>query len=105
YPAKIGQSVHRARCKLPVLVAHALALHPQLIATAAELFYSRDQMQLKKCQTMSAFPPEPCVTTTVLFNRVQYAKLASQNIRAPAIFDLPPVQSPEYKASVLGMKV
>ncbi|KAJ2735733.1 hypothetical protein IW152_001371 [Coemansia sp. BCRC 34962] len=54
---------------------------------------------------MDVFPPEPCVMTTVLFNRVQYAKLASQNIRAPAIFDLPPAQSPEYKASVLGMKV
>ncbi|KAJ2494026.1 hypothetical protein IWW37_000104 [Coemansia sp. RSA 2050] len=105
YPAKIGQSVHRARCKLPVLVAHALALHPQLIAAAVELFYSCDQLQLKRCQTMDVFPPEPCVMTTVLFNRVQYAKLASQNIRAPAIFDLPPAQSPEYKASVLGMKV
>ncbi|KAJ2077836.1 hypothetical protein GGI09_008148, partial [Coemansia sp. S100] len=105
YPAKIGQSLHRARCKLPVLVAHALALHPQLIAAATELFYARDPSQLKTCQIMNTFPPEPWVMTSVLFNRVQYAKLTSQNIRAPAVFDLPPAQSPEYKASVLGMKV
>ncbi|KAJ1718047.1 hypothetical protein LPJ61_006912, partial [Coemansia biformis] len=41
----------------------------------------------------------------VRFNRVQYAKLASHGVRAPAAFQLPPPDSPDYKASVLGMKV
>ncbi|KAJ2742194.1 hypothetical protein GGI20_004655 [Coemansia sp. BCRC 34301] len=105
YPAKIDQSMHRARCKLPVLVARALALHPHLIAAAAELFYARDPPQLRACQKMDVFSPQPWAMTTVLFNRVQYAKLASQNIRPPAVFDLPPAQSSDYKASVLGMKL
>ncbi|KAJ2472751.1 hypothetical protein GGI02_001358, partial [Coemansia sp. RSA 2322] len=70
YPAKVDQSLHRARCKLPVLVARALALRPQLIAAATELFYARDALQIKACQKMTKFAPEPSVLTTVVFNRV-----------------------------------
>ncbi|KAI8320388.1 SGT1-domain-containing protein [Martensiomyces pterosporus] len=105
YPAKILQSVHRAGCRLPVKIAQALSQQPQLIAAAVELFYTRDPVQTKVLQRMEAFPPEPSLTTTVCFNRVQYAKLASQGIKPPAAFSLPPEQSPEHKASVLGMKV
>ncbi|KAJ2354002.1 hypothetical protein GGF43_003357 [Coemansia sp. RSA 2618] len=97
--------MHRAHCKLPVAIAHALSEQPQLIAAASELFYARDPAQMKACQRMSQFPPEPSVTTMVQFNRVQYAKLVSQDVRAPPGFNLPSVGSHDYKASVLGMKV
>ncbi|KAJ2304054.1 hypothetical protein IWW55_002615, partial [Coemansia sp. RSA 2706] len=105
YPAKILQSMHRARCKLPMAVARALSEQPQLIAAATELFYARDSLQTKVCQRMGRFPPEPSAMVSVRFNRVQYAKLVSQNVRPPAVFELPSVDSPDYKASILGMKV
>ncbi|PIA19242.1 SGT1-domain-containing protein [Coemansia reversa NRRL 1564] len=105
YPEKIRQSMHRARCRLPVAVAHALAEQPMLIAAASELFYTRDPVQMKVCLRMERFPPEPSTDTLVLFNRAQYAKLVSQSIRTPAVFELPPAESPQFKARVLGMKV
>ncbi|KAJ2233575.1 hypothetical protein IWW45_004080, partial [Coemansia sp. RSA 485] len=99
------QNVHRARCKLPALAAHLLACNPQLIAAVTETIYSCDQQQLKACNQMSLFEPEPSAITTVCFNRVQYAKLMSRNIGEIATFDIPPEQSPDRKASVLGMKI
>ncbi|KAJ2455433.1 hypothetical protein EV183_000765 [Coemansia sp. RSA 2336] len=105
YPGKIRRSMHRARCKLPVAVAHALSKQPQLIAAAVELLYARDPEQAKTCQHMRCFPPEPAVMVSVQFNRVQYAKLVSQKLQTPPAFRLPPPESPDYKASVLGMKV
>ncbi|KAJ1947970.1 hypothetical protein EC988_005369 [Linderina pennispora] len=41
--------------------------------------------------------------TTVAFNRIQYAKLASQNIDVD--YQLPKPESPDYKACVMGMKI
>ncbi|KAJ1959163.1 hypothetical protein GGI12_004479 [Dipsacomyces acuminosporus] len=105
YPAKIKQSMHSAKCRIPVKLAHILSHQPQMIAAVTELFYSRDSLQTKAIQRMSAFPPEPSTTAIVHFNRVQYAKLASQSIRPPAVFNIPPEQSSEYKACILGMKV
>ncbi|KAJ2084348.1 hypothetical protein H4R24_000141 [Coemansia sp. RSA 988] len=105
YPEKLRQSMHRARCRLPIAVAQALAEQPMLIAAASELFYTRDPIQMKACQRMEHFPPEPSTDALVLFNRVQYAKLVSQNIRAPTVFELPPAESAEFKARALGMKV
>ncbi|KAJ2777976.1 hypothetical protein H4R18_004876 [Coemansia javaensis] len=106
YPDKIRESVHRARCKVPVAVARALAAEPQLIAAAAEAFFARDPAQMRACERMEQFPPEPSATVMVRFNRVQYAKLVSQNGRTPAAFRLPPPDSgAEYRAAVLGMKV
>ncbi|KAJ2616160.1 hypothetical protein H4S08_000915 [Coemansia sp. RSA 1365] len=105
YPEKIRQNMHRARCRLPIAVAHALAEQPMLIAAASELFYTRDPIQMKACLRMERFPPEPSKDALVLFNRAQYAKLLNQSIRAPAVFKLPPAESPEFKARVLGMKV
>ncbi|KAJ1857877.1 hypothetical protein LPJ76_001359 [Coemansia sp. RSA 638] len=105
YPAKISQSMHRARCKLPVALARAISDQPQLIAAASEAFYDREPTQMNVCQRMSQFPPEPSVMVSVRFNRVQYAKITSQDIRAPLAFNLPSIDSKDYKACVLGMKV
>ncbi|KAJ2587079.1 hypothetical protein H4R99_008265, partial [Coemansia sp. RSA 1722] len=105
FPKKMLQNVHRARCKLPALAAHLLACNPQLIAAVTETIYSCDQQQLKACNQMSLFGPEPSVMKTVCFNRVQYAKMMSRNIGEIATFDIPPEQSPDRKASVLGMKI
>lgn len=108
YPQKQMQNIHRARCKLPIAIARSLAISPQLIAAPTELFYGRDPVQIKKCQRMEMFAPEsqtPLIFTTVSFNRVQYAKLQSQNVPAPAIFNLPSSDNPDYKACLLGMKI
>ncbi|KAJ2283505.1 hypothetical protein GGH14_000821 [Coemansia sp. RSA 370] len=105
YPAKISQSMHRARCKLPVALARALSDQPQLIAAASEAFYDREPTQMNVCQRMSQFPPEPSAMVSVQFNRVQYAKITSQDIHVPLAFNLPSVDSNDYKACVLGMKV
>ncbi|KAJ2155913.1 hypothetical protein GGF46_005523 [Coemansia sp. RSA 552] len=105
YPEKMAQSMHRARCRLPVNVARAISAEPQLISAAVELFYARDPLQMRACQRMERFPPEPSTTVSVQFNRIQYAKLASQDIDPPVAFKLPLPSRPEYKASVLGMKV
>ncbi|KAJ2725207.1 hypothetical protein GGI07_001469 [Coemansia sp. Benny D115] len=105
YPSKTAQSMHRTRCKLPASVAKVLQYDPQLLAAAVEAFYSRDSSQFKACQTMRNFAPEPAAMVPVSFNRVQYAKLASQNISAPSVFNIPPEQAPDYKACVLGMKI
>ncbi|KAJ1773603.1 hypothetical protein LPJ74_000519 [Coemansia sp. RSA 1843] len=78
---------------------------PQLAAAAVELFYSSDSAQLKACGRKKAFPQETSLTTTVNFNRVQYAKLMSQGLPPLAGYNLPPVQSPESKATSLGMKL
>ncbi|KAJ2543832.1 hypothetical protein GGF49_001791 [Coemansia sp. RSA 1853] len=65
YPAKISQSMHRARCKLPVALARAISDQPQLIAAASEAFYDREPTQMNVCQRMSQFPPEPSVMVSV----------------------------------------
>ncbi|KAJ1794227.1 hypothetical protein LPJ59_004581, partial [Coemansia sp. RSA 2399] len=105
YPEKIKQSMHRARCILPMAIAKVLRQQPQLVAPAVELFYGHDAAQLKACGRSKAFPQVPSLNTTVSFNRVQYAKLASQNLPPTAGYSLPPTQSSEFKASCLGMKL
>ncbi|KAJ2198307.1 hypothetical protein IW144_001983 [Coemansia sp. RSA 522] len=105
YPAKISQSMHRARCKLPVALARALSDQPQLIAAASEAFYDREPTQMNVCQRMSQFPPEPSAMVSVQFNRVQYAKITSQDIHVPLAFNLPSVDSNDYKACVLAATV
>ncbi|KAJ2502413.1 hypothetical protein GGH96_001076 [Coemansia sp. RSA 1972] len=105
YPVKLSQSMHRARCKLPVALARVLSDQPQLIAAASEAFYDREPTQMSVCQRMSRFPPEPSAMVSVQFNRVQYAKITSQDMHVPLAFNLPSVDSDDYKASVLGMKV
>ncbi|ORX68291.1 SGT1-domain-containing protein [Linderina pennispora] len=103
YPEKLKQSVHRSRCRVPVKVAKALSQRPQLIAAATALFYARDPTQTKLAKRMRHFPAEPSVMTTVAFNRIQYAKLASQSIDVD--YQLPKPESPDYKACVMGMKI
>ncbi|KAJ2572619.1 hypothetical protein IW140_000734 [Coemansia sp. RSA 1813] len=105
YPEKLMQSMHRARCVMPAAIAKVLRQQPQLAAAAVELFYSSDSAQLKACGRKKAFPQETSLTTTVNFNRVQYAKLMSQGLPPLAGYNLPPVQSPESKATSLGMKL
>ncbi|KAJ2680240.1 hypothetical protein GGI25_000833 [Coemansia spiralis] len=105
YPEKLKESMHSARCILPEAIAKTIAQHPQLVSAATELFYGHDTAQIKACGRIKAFPQEPSVSTTVTFNRVQYAKLASHGLPPLVGYKLPPAQSPEFKASSLGMKL
>ncbi|KAJ2663411.1 hypothetical protein IWW48_001294 [Coemansia sp. RSA 1200] len=105
YPERIKQSLHRARCVLPSAIAKVLSWQPQLVAAAVEMFYGHDVAQIKTCVRNRSFPQEPSSTTTVMFNRVQYAKIVSQSLPAIADYKLPPSQSPAFKGSVLGMKL
>ncbi|KAI7834845.1 SGT1 protein-domain-containing protein [Kickxella alabastrina] len=105
FPDSMLQNLHTARCKLPTAIARLLACNPQLIAAATEMFYGRDPVQLKECQKMEGFSPEPSVTAMVRFNRVQYAKLVTQSIGALAAFNILPEKSADHKASLLGTKI
>ncbi|KAJ1675333.1 hypothetical protein EV182_001476 [Spiromyces aspiralis] len=105
FPDKSRQAMHHAKCILPVRAAKLLKHNPQLVASAVDVFYTRDPIQLKACSKMRNFPPTQVVKTTVKFHRVQYAKLMGQSFNAPRVFSIPRPDDPDYKPAVLGMKV
>jgi hypothetical protein len=47
YPSSVSHHVHKAKAYLPVDIAKALSVDPALVQKAAEIFYTRDAVQLR----------------------------------------------------------
>ncbi|XP_022251288.1 protein ecdysoneless homolog [Limulus polyphemus] len=90
YPAKIQEFQHRAHCYVPAGVATILKHEPQLVSDAVHAFYHRDPLDLK-----------------ILFTRCLYAQLLQQKYQPDRLvgWNLPPQNSPQFKAHDLGMKL
>ena len=58
YPKKCQAEMHRARCLLPVKVAHVLHQKPQLVSAAVQTFHYRDVEDMKAAAKLARFPPE-----------------------------------------------
>ncbi|XP_076324872.1 ecdysoneless cell cycle regulator isoform X2 [Tachypleus tridentatus] len=107
YPAKIQELQHRAHCYVPAGVATILKHEPQLVSDAVHAFYYRDLLDLKVCRSMRYFPPETRIMREILFTRCLYAQLLQQNYQPDRLvgWNLPPQNSPQFKAHDLGMKL
>ncbi|PVV04762.1 hypothetical protein BB560_000728 [Smittium megazygosporum] len=105
FPQRMNEMMHNAYCIVPRSIATLLKLDPQLISYSVQSFYTRDPVSLRHCQKMKKFPPKDLLKTLIKFNKAQYAKVMSQEFKAPAIFSLPDELDASYKASALGMKI
>lgn len=106
FPQAATSLLHRTKAALPIDVAKALAIDPQLIQRAVECFYTRDHRQLRSTQKMTRFPPSESVTATVTMTRTAYAQLMGQRFTAPRIFRQPANQSKdEARWWDIGVKI
>ena len=86
YPGHISKSAHHSLVTIPRKLAYILHTLPKSISPAAEAFYLRDALSLRKILQPSqnvTFMPEDLVTTSVHFSRVLYAQLKSQRFEPP----------------------
>ena len=58
YPKQAQAELHRARCTLPVKVAHILKQQPQMISPAVQTFHYRDLQDMKAAAKLALFPPQ-----------------------------------------------
>ncbi|KZP00895.1 hypothetical protein CALVIDRAFT_533227 [Calocera viscosa TUFC12733] len=86
YPHALLAHTHHTLTLLPLPLARALRLRPQLAQRASEAFYTRDALQLRSAHKMSRFPPSPAVLTRVSMTRVAYAQLRGQRWTPPRVF-------------------
>jgi hypothetical protein len=109
YPQKAADSVHWARCLLPLEVAQLLHQLPATVAPAVRAFYYRDFDDGKIALALKRFLPqgEPrLVFTRVKFSRCLFAQLNQQKFVPPRQYPAPPpLSSPDYKAYILGCKL
>ncbi|KAN0125412.1 SGT1 domain containing protein [Lactarius tabidus] len=107
YPDDLHRHVHKARTYLPLDIAKALSVNPALVQKAAEVFYTRDAVQLRAAHKMARFSPEPCLLRTVRLTRTAYAQLVGQKFYPPRIFGRwqEKERSPQWRWKDLGMKI
>lgn len=110
YPQKAAESVHWARCFLPLQVAQLLHQLPAIVAPAVRAFYYRDFDDGKVALALKRFLPEAepkkFVFTRVKFSRCLFAQLKQQKFVPPRHYPAPPpLSSPDYTAYVLGCKL
>ncbi|KAL2620532.1 hypothetical protein R1flu_000737 [Riccia fluitans] len=112
HPQKALENVHKARCRLPVSVAHILKYEPQMISLAVDAFYNRDYFGLKAASKMEKFlsRSQDCttemVTVIVRMSRAMYAQLVQQVFQAPSSYPMPSdLTGFGFKEAELGMKI
>ncbi|KAH9968828.1 SGT1 protein-domain-containing protein [Russula dissimulans] len=106
YPSSLLHHVHKAKAYLPVDISKALSVHPALVQRAAEIFYTRDAIQLRAAHKMTRFPPQPYVLQTVRLTRTAYAQLVGQKFYPPKIFGRWQEEAtPQWRWRDLGMKI
>lgn len=107
YPTNISNNFHCSTIYVPIAIAKILDNHHQLIAPAVQAFCSRDMIDMKACRAMKYFPPENRVYCRVKFTKCLYAMLVHNNYMPDRRtgWKLPDVNSKEYKAHNLGIKV
>lgn len=104
---------HNTLAYLPKEVVILLQQYPALIASVVDIFYLRDQIQLRDCSKMARFPPETAdgVQTQVRMTRPLYAQLVSQRFYPPKPFErakwFAGLQegTAEWRRRDLGMKI
>ncbi|RWS17674.1 protein SGT1-like isoform X2 [Dinothrombium tinctorium] len=103
----VVESKHKARCYIPAAVVALLEDDPSLISHAVRAFYTRDSIDLRACRAMKYFPPENRVMRNVTMTRCLYSQLISQKYNPdPKVgWNIPPPNSPDFKAYDLGMKI
>lgn len=107
YPEKTKENLHRATIYVPVAIAAILKQKPNLIASTIQSFCNRDPIDMNSCRAMKYFPPENRVMTSVTFTKCLYAMLIHSNYIPDRRtgWNLPPPDSSNYKAHLLGVKV
>ncbi|KAG5891261.1 hypothetical protein JTB14_019668 [Gonioctena quinquepunctata] len=107
YPEKITDNLHHATIYVPVAIAGLLNAKPNLIAPAIHSFCNRDAVDLKSCRAMKYFPPENRVKRRVAFTKCLYAMLKHSKYTPDRRtgWNLPPQNSPDFRAHSLGVKV
>lgn len=86
YPGQISDHLHHSKVTLPRKLAYILHERPKAIAPATEAFYLRDAFSLKHLLSEKpslVFPPVDLVTVSVLFTKVLFAQLKSQQFEPP----------------------
>ena len=58
YPQQAKQNMHQAAALLPCTLAAVLQHDPQLVSTAVETFYYRDEEDIKAARQMRHFHPD-----------------------------------------------
>ncbi|ORX34672.1 SGT1 protein-domain-containing protein [Kockovaella imperatae] len=86
YHGRLRDHLHRTNAYLPIGIAKALSVQPDLIQRAVEAFYVRDPAQLRAASRMTHFPPAQSTLTSVLMTRPAYAQLQGQVFHAPRVF-------------------
>lgn len=81
YPNKAVAEMHRARCTIPLTVAHILQQKPQLVSPAVQTFHYRDMQDMKAAAKLAVFPPQ--VISTSCKRRPQSAQPASMCAISP----------------------
>ena len=107
YPEAIKSGQHRVNVFLPIAVAAILKHKPNLISPAVRAFCDRDPIDIKACRAMRYFPPEIRVRTSVTLTKCMYAMLvhSKYNPDRKTGWNLPTVNSLQFKAHNLGMKI
>ncbi|KAJ9096360.1 hypothetical protein QFC21_005181 [Naganishia friedmannii] len=89
YPDTLATHHQHTKAYLPVNIAKALQVSPDLVQRAVEGFYMRDPAQLRAAARTTRFPPLPStsiVLTAVTMTRVAYAQLKGQVFHPPRTF-------------------
>lgn len=107
YPQKTKDNLHRTNLFVPASIAVILKHKPNLIAPAVQAFCNRDPADIKACNAMKYFPPENRVKAQVSFTKCLYAMMTHSKYVPDRRtgWNLPPINSPQYRSNILGVKV
>lgn len=90
FPGQIAENHHHSVVKIPRKLAYVLHHKAAYISPAVEAFYLRDPISLRPLQTSDnsklIFPPEDLVTVSVLFTKVGFAQVRSQQFPFPILW-------------------
>ncbi|KAJ9104213.1 hypothetical protein QFC19_004030 [Naganishia cerealis] len=89
YPDALATHHQHTKAYLPINIAKALKVSPDLVQRAVEGFYMRDPAQLRAAARTTRFPPTPAtsiVLVPVTMTRVAYAQLKGQIFHPPRTF-------------------
>ncbi|KAL7299746.1 hypothetical protein TKK_0007496 [Trichogramma kaykai] len=107
YPDEIQRRKHKARAYLPVKAAYILRKRPELISSVVRSVCHSDPIERKVCRAMRYFPPEQRVMANVQMTKCLYAMATHCKYTGDPRtgWNLPPVTSPKYASTSLGIKI
>jgi len=112
HPTAISETLHHSIITITRKLAYILHEKPSYISAATEAFYLRDPISLRPLQQDSSlnltFPPSDFISTSIIFTKVGYAQLKSQEFPPPQSWQshLPKSASAKEAIAVeIGMKL